>query len=54
MGDNVQAEVNDAIFKDPTEFLVLCDKLRAWEKGDEEEGTIGGLHANVHVNVCEA
>ena len=43
--------MDDAIFKNTTGGLVLRGKL--WT-GDEEEGVVGGFHANTHVDVCEA
>jgi hypothetical protein len=34
--------------------LSFTTKFRAGEKGDQEEGTAGGLCTNIGMNVCEA
>ena len=54
MGDNVEAEMVDTIFEDAADTPVSRDELWAREKGNKEEGTIGGLHANVRMNVRKA
>lgn len=33
---------------------ILHNKFWAREKGDQEEGVVGGLFANISMNVCKA
>ena len=54
VGDDVEGEVNDAIFEYTAGGLILCNELWAREESDKEEGAVGRLHANICMDVRKA
>lgn len=46
-------QVDDTVFKNTASWAIFGEEFWAGEECEENKCVIGGLHADIHVNVCK-